>query len=37
MSYNIYLFFNTYKTKILTDLPSLHAELFQFRQGAKEF
>ena len=35
MSENIYLFFNTYKAKIFPDLPSLQAELVQFRQGAK--
>ena len=35
MSENIYLFFNTYKGKILPDLPSLQVELVQFRHGAK--
>ena len=35
ISENIFLFFNTYKTKIFPNLPSLQAELSQFRQGAK--
>ena len=35
ISENIYLFFNTYKTKTFPTLPSLQAELIQFRQGAK--
>ena len=35
ISENIYLFFNTYKTKIFPTIPSLQAELIQFRQGAK--